>query len=263
MDLFAAVLVMAALASMQIGAMILAQYGDYMGARRTFSGTFLTISGRVIGAEGVPPEMALSIGAAFVTMSVAAGVSLVFMPGPAAWAGVVILVGLALSIAYAVRPVRLARFWIGDIVVALVVGTICPLAAFIAHAGWRTEGLGIVLPTTMQMLALLTMIDFTDVEFAALSGRRSFVVVLGRERAWWLATGFILAGAAVSLGTYALGMPMIVAAAMSMAFVEEAVFMQLFRGWGRTQRGYTWLSGLGAAFLAILQVSIILTLVAA
>ncbi|MCU0860470.1 MAG: UbiA family prenyltransferase, partial [Thermoplasmata archaeon] len=253
-------LVFAATASLQLGVVILSEYSDYVEARRNVASTFFAINSGLIATGKVAPEQARATGAAFVAVSAAVVAMLALVVEVPMEATAILALTMALSLAYSVRPVRIARYWAGDISVAFVVGFMLPAAAFAAHAELSHEILWISVPCFIQMVALLIMIDFTDAELAAASNRRNLVVVFGRERAWWLATGAVLTGLVASLATYPLGNHYITSAAMAMAFAEEVVFMQIFRTRGRTQKGYAWLSGLGAAFMIVLMVSIVLTL---
>lgn len=259
-DVYTALVVFAATASLQLGVVILSEYSDYVEARRNVASTFFAIDSGLIATGKVAPEQARATGAAFVSVAAAITAILAFVVEVPSEATAILVLTIVLSLAYSVRPVRIARYWVGDIAVASVVGFMLPAAAFAAQAGWSDNILWVSGPCFIQMLALLIMIDFTDAEVAAASNRRNLVVVVGREKAWWLATGVVLIGLVASLATYPLGNHLITSAAMAMAFAEEAVFMQIFRTRGRTQKGHAWLSGLGAAFMTVLVASIVLTL---
>ncbi len=259
-DVYTALVVFTATASLQLGVVILSEYSDYVEAGRNVASTFFAINSGLIATGKVSADQARATGAAFVAVSAVLMVILALVVEVPVEATAILGFTMALSLAYSVRPVRIARYWAGDISVAAVVGFMLPAVAFAAQVGWSDEILWISVPCFIQMVALLIMIDFTDVELAAASNRRNIVVVFGREKAWWLATGLVLAGLVASLATYPLGNHLITSAAMAMAFAEEAVFMQIFRTRGRTQKGYAWLSGLGAAFMIVLMASIVLTL---
>lgn len=261
-DPLAALLVLASTSSLQLGVVILSEHSDYLEAKKNFASTFFAINSGLIAAGKVEPEHARTAGALFVLTSAALAAVMVIGEFGNADAVVVILVTIALSMSYSVNPPRVARYWFGDLVVATVVGFMIPAAAFSAQAGLSYESLWISIPSFIQMVALLVMIDFTDAEVAAASNRRNLVVVLGRGRAWWLLNAVVLLGMVLSAATYGLGNHILTSATMAMAFGEEVVFMQVFRTRGVTQKTYAWLAGLGAAFLTILEASIILTLMA-
>jgi 1,4-dihydroxy-2-naphthoate polyprenyltransferase len=117
-------------------------------------------------------------GVTLLTLAVLPGLALLALRGPAIlWLGAA---GIALGVAYSLRPFALASRGLGEIAVALAFGLLPGVAAAWLQSG-RVDGdaLWVVLPTTFWVTAILLINEVPDVAADGAAGKRTLPVRFG------------------------------------------------------------------------------------
>jgi 1,4-dihydroxy-2-naphthoate polyprenyltransferase len=170
--------------------------GDALAVRTPFSGG----SGALVDGS-LAPNVAL-VAATLCLAAGLAGAAVLWVTGhgPAAWIALCIAV---LAWSYSAPPLRLLARGLGELDTTLVVAVLVPLCAYAAQAGWPDlRAVAGTLPAAGAMFAMMIAVEYPDVEADAVSGKRTLVVRLGRERApalAYLGLASIAAGATAAL----------------------------------------------------------------
>jgi 1,4-dihydroxy-2-naphthoate octaprenyltransferase len=139
---------------------------------------------RVLPEGKLPPRVARDVAIGLACLSVT-------LSGVVAWRGhatpgtlAVLVVALLLSWEYSAPPLRLHSHGLGPLTAGLVVGGLTPLAGFgMQGAPWSGGTLLAVLPLMLSQAALVLVLDFPDADGDAQTGKRTLVVMFGRNRA--------------------------------------------------------------------------------
>jgi 1,4-dihydroxy-2-naphthoate octaprenyltransferase len=166
----------------------------------------------------------------------------------------VYLLALLIAYSYSAPPLRLmTRGW-GEPAAALTIAWLSPLAGYgVATGHWSTEVLWLGLPLFGLSLAFMILVALPDREADASTGKHSWVVRLGRERAGMLHNGLLIASylllpVAAEVGN----LPSVVVAllwcSLPLAIWQIGVIaLHLLRGWSQ----YTLLVGGGLVMVGL------------
>lgn len=142
------------------------------------------------GGSGVLPEGRVSPAVAR-NVAIGWGALAALLTSVLAWRGhaapgtlVILAVALVLSWEYSAPPLRLHSHGLGPITAAIVVGGLTPLTGYGVQGGpWSLAIFVSVLPIMVAQFGLILVLDFPDALGDARTGKRTLVVMLGRERA--------------------------------------------------------------------------------
>lgn len=179
---------------------------------------------------------------AFWTISAIAGMTVLsFALGGGVGLFGVMLVGLALTLAYSLRPLRLSYRGAGELTMGAMVSFLGPTASFLAqNGGWDNIILAVTAPLVFQMMALMMVVESPDFEADSVAGKRNLVVRLGKDRAWTLGIAMLFLGAASALMGTSLGLPGTAAASLALILVLEVGFFWGVRGIVRNDGSFFW-----------------------
>ncbi|MFP4154594.1 MAG: 1,4-dihydroxy-2-naphthoate octaprenyltransferase [Halothiobacillaceae bacterium] len=97
------------------------------------------------------------------------------------------LAGIVLGLAYSAGPWPLAYHGLGEPAVALVFGPMAVAGSYFTQTGdWAPAAWLAGLPVGLLVAAILLVNEFPDAPSDRLAGKRSWVVLFGARRAWWL-----------------------------------------------------------------------------
>ncbi|MGC9457900.1 MAG: 1,4-dihydroxy-2-naphthoate octaprenyltransferase [Halothiobacillaceae bacterium] len=114
------------------------------------------------------------------------------------WLG---LAGILLGVAYSAGPWPLSYHGLGEPTVALVFGPMAVAGSYFTQAGsWDAAAWWAGLPVGLLVAAILLVNEFPDAPSDRLAKKRSWVVLFGEQRAWWLLVGLM----ALAFGFWAL-----------------------------------------------------------
>lgn len=119
-----------------------------------------------------------SWGVTLLALALLPGIALLALRGPAIlWLGAA---GMALGLAYSLRPFALASRGLGEIAVALAFGLLPGIAAAWLQSGRvDVDALWVVLPITLWVTAILLINEVPDVEADGAAGKRTLPVRFG------------------------------------------------------------------------------------
>jgi 1,4-dihydroxy-2-naphthoate octaprenyltransferase len=188
------------------------------------------------GGSGILTDGALQPRVALAAALVCAGLGLAAsarfaLAGNAAvaWLGVAIAV---LAWCYSAPPVRFAARGLGELVTALVVAVLVPLAGFAAFAHRIDEDAmsGVVTTTALAMFAMMLCVELPDAGADRAAGKHNLVVRWGPSRAWQLITiaAVIAVGHAIVIAYRAEGGPRLLA--LAPAALAAFQLVRLVRG---------------------------------
>jgi 1,4-dihydroxy-2-naphthoate octaprenyltransferase len=173
-----------AITSMQLMTHYSNDYFDLEVDRANQTATRWSGGSRVLPDGRLPPRVALVAAVLFALLALVATfvLGLVLPAGP--FAVPLLLLALVLTWEYSAPPLRLHSRGMGELVGALVVSGLTPLAGFYLQqrALTRLPFLA-VLPLCCLQFAMLLAVHFPDAEGDAATGKRTLVVRLGRARA--------------------------------------------------------------------------------
>jgi 1,4-dihydroxy-2-naphthoate octaprenyltransferase len=178
----------------------------------------------------------------FWTMSAIAGMSILgFLLGGGVGLFALMIVGLVLTFAYSVRPMKFSYRGVGELTMGAMVSFLGPTASFLAqHGSWDNTILAVTIPLVFQMMALMMVVEYPDFEADSVVGKRNLVVRLGRDRAWSFGIVMLLLGAVSALIGVALGLPVTAAVAMALILLLEIAFFWGVRGIVRRKPSFFW-----------------------
>ena len=115
------------------------------------------------------------------------------------------LSGLAIGWAYSAPPFRLSARGLGELAVAIGFGVLIPIGSAVVQTGYFAQTAAIAgLPYGILIATVLLVNQFPDLAADAATGKRNWVVRLGRERAWMLYPLLVALATAVLLLAIAL-----------------------------------------------------------
>jgi 1,4-dihydroxy-2-naphthoate octaprenyltransferase len=139
---------------------------------------------RVLPDGGVSPALARNV-------ALGCGAVAGILACVLAWRGhtspgtlIILVVAIVLSWEYSAPPLRLHSRGLGPLTAAIVVGGLTPLAGYGVQGGrWLPAIFASMLPVVIAQFALVLILDFPDAVGDSRTGKRTLVVMLGRERA--------------------------------------------------------------------------------
>jgi len=172
-------------AAVHAGANVLNDYFDHIGGSDTVNKDFVrpfTGGSRLIQQGRLTPREVRTFGLVLLGMGVAVGLSLAWRCGVGVLAFMVPAV--AIAVWYSVPRVGLAALGLGEIAVALVFGVLTVMGSFYVQAGTVSREVFFVsLPLAVLVAAVLLINQFQDYAADRATGKRNWVVRLGRRRA--------------------------------------------------------------------------------
>jgi len=249
------------LTSFQVAGALVNEYADAEADRTNLNRTMLTGGSGALSPGRLDRSVALTVALPFAALGISAAAALPIVYGAPVEVPILGVLGFLAAMAYSSPAIRLSRTVVGDPMMAVSIGFLAPASAFLVHSGgWDIHVLGLTSVIVLQLLALMILFEYPDMESDLAAGRRNIVCTVGRASAWWLVIGFLTLGATVALATYHTGMPIEVAGVMSLTLLEETAFLLAFRRRLRSRNGYAQMTMLGAAFFVLLLVTATVTL---
>lgn len=179
---------------------------------------------------------------AFWTASAIVGMTVLsFLLGGGSGLFALMIVGLVLTLAYSVSPLKLSYRGVGELTMGAMVSFLGPTASFLAqHGSWDNSILAVTIPLVFQMMALMMVVEYPDFEADSAAGKRNLVVRLGRDVAWSFGVMMLLLGAASALLGVTLGLPPTAAVVMALILLIEIAFFFGVRGIVRRKPSFFW-----------------------
>jgi 1,4-dihydroxy-2-naphthoate octaprenyltransferase len=145
------------------------------------------------GGSGVLPAWRLEGRVAVWGAVVCAGMGLTVALTVGWPAGVVYLAGLLVGYGYSAPPLRLMTRGLGELAAAATVALLTPLAGYSVAAGrWSADAFWMGLPLLALSVAFMLTVELPDLEADRPTGKRNWVVRLGRDRAGQLHNGVLV-----------------------------------------------------------------------
>jgi len=165
----------------QLSAGLVNEYADWRGDRFSRRSFFAGGSG-VISSGRASPGAAL--GLAIISASLALWSAFYIYTGSDRTQFIyLIAIGIALSWAYSLRPVRLVSTGIGEIVAAVLIGFLLPLTGSYLASGSLEVQWQYSLPLFLFALAMVIAVSYPDRQADIRSGKRNLIYRLGIRRA--------------------------------------------------------------------------------
>jgi 1,4-dihydroxy-2-naphthoate octaprenyltransferase len=166
----------------------------------------------------------------------------------------VYVVALLIGYGYSAPPLSLMSRGLGEIAAALTVALLTPLAGYSVAAGHLSAAiLWLALPLVMLSLAFMIAVELPDYESDAPTGKRNWVVRLGRDRAGQLHNGLLASAYGLLYAVSATGhVPERVAAllwwTLPLALWQMGgIWLRIYRGW----RYYNLMLGGGGVLIGL------------
>jgi 1,4-dihydroxy-2-naphthoate octaprenyltransferase len=157
---------------------------DFHTQRTPFSG-----GSGILTAGLLEPTRVYILGVASLLLAAVIGVYFIAVRG---WGLLPILLLGGLS-AYFYTPL-FSRWWIGELLAGLGLGTLVVLGAYFAQmGGYNWEALVVALPPGFLTANLLLLNEFPDLEADRKVGRRNLIMALGTKKASWLYVALVAA----------------------------------------------------------------------
>lgn len=221
----------------QMIAQYLNEYFDAVGDQNNPNRTPLSGGSGVLGSGGLRPHVALyaSFGAFALLASLA---TMLVMRGDAAPVSWLILgLGLLISIAYSVPPLRLVSSGYGELVASILVAGLVPSFGYALQAGKLHILLALAtIPLIFIHLAMLIALQFPDHTADFQSGKKTLTVRLGGPVAIRIHNASLAASAASLILAAIFGVPARIA--FSTAIALPLAGAQIWQMW-RIRRGLT------------------------
>ena len=169
---------LAAVMLVQLSSGLINEYSDWEGdrfARRTF---FAGGSG-IIATGRASPGAALSLAIITGAMSLWCAYYLTTALADRGLFLIIVLIGLAVSWAYSVRPVRLMSTGLGELSVAVLIAFVMPALAYYYVGGELVIHWQLSLPVFFFAFAMLISVEYPDRQADIRSGKRNLVYRLG------------------------------------------------------------------------------------
>lgn len=205
MDVTAYLLGQLTVSSLQLMTHLANERWDLEGDRWVDNRSLLTGGSGVLQEGRVPPAHALN-GARLLLVVGLLSAALLSLRQATGWPLAVGLSGAFLGWSYSTPPLRLSARGLGEPATAVVVGLLVPAMAF-ASLGGRPEPVVWLAgaPLALLMAAAMITIELPDVRADTRSGKRTWVVRLGRRGAWRTYRLLLLAAAGTLVGLAAGG----------------------------------------------------------
>jgi 1,4-dihydroxy-2-naphthoate octaprenyltransferase len=206
--------------------------------------TFFSGGSGVLPSGRLPRRVALEGAAICAAIGVAVMVTVGWPVAPVY--GLALVVGFG----YSAPPLRLMTRGLGELSAALTVALLTPLAGYGVASGRLDVGVvWLGLPLLATSLAFMVTVELPDYDVDRISGKRNWVVRLGRDRAGGVHNGLLILSYVV-LALTAGGLPARVAALLwwtlpLAAWQIGGVWLRMRRGWGH----YGLLAGGGMALV--------------
>lgn len=191
-------------------------YFDYRTDAANATPTRWSGGSRVLPKGELPRSAALHAAIATAVLAIAA---IVGVAGVAAHSGVIVilLIMLALSWSYSSPPLRLHSRGLGELTVVLVVATATPLVGAYAQTGRIDAAILLVCtPLALLQLVMLLTIELPDEHGDRSTGKRTFVVLFGPQRAVACMRAAIVVAYLVLFAFVPMGLPASVALAIAL-----------------------------------------------
>ncbi len=167
------------------GANVLNDYCDHLGGSDAANTEFVrpfTGGSRLIQQGRLTPREVRAFGLVLLAVGVTIGLSLVW------WCGIGVLAFLApailVAVAYSVPRIGLAARGLGEVAVALAFGVLGVTGSYFVQTGHiSSEAFFVSLPLAVLVGAVLFINQFQDYAADCATGKRNWVVRLGRQRA--------------------------------------------------------------------------------
>jgi len=177
------------------------EYYDYQ--RGLDDERMVGIAGTIV-RDGVPPKVVLRLGFAFLAAALLLGVYL--CATTSWWLALVGVLCMAVGYFYSGGPVPLAYTPFGEIAAATAMGPTIVLIAFYLQSGTVTlRALWVSIPIGLLIGAILFANNMRDMAQDAEGGRRTMVILIGRERGRVLFASVFVAAYLVVVAMVAIG----------------------------------------------------------
>lgn len=191
LDLAPALLALAATALVHGGANVINDVGDELGGtdRANVERIFPYTGGSRAIQNGILSLVQMRrFGWALIAVAMLLGILLAARKGATiVWLG---LAGIALAVAYSLRPLQLAARGIGEIAIGIGFGVLPVMgAAWLQSGVFDTAALLIALPTSVWVTAILLINEVPDLRADAGAGKRTLPVRIGIDGTRWVYVG--------------------------------------------------------------------------
>jgi 1,4-dihydroxy-2-naphthoate octaprenyltransferase len=181
LDLLPTILALAATALVHAGANVINDVGDELGGsdRANVERIFPYTGGSRFIQNGILSVSQMRRwGILLIAVATLLGVSLAAIKGSTVvWLG---LIGVALAVAYSLRPLQLAARGIGEIAIGIGFGVLPVLgAAWLQSGVFDSAALLVALPTSAWVTAILLINEVPDLRADAAAGKRTLPVRIG------------------------------------------------------------------------------------
>jgi len=164
------------------------EYYDYQ--RGLDTADSVGIGGAIV-RDGVNPKLILNLAMLFIMISVLLGIYITL--NSSIWIAVVGVISIAVGYLYTGGPYPIAYSPFGELFAGVFMGLVIILITFyIQTGGITTESVLFSIPTSILISAILTANNIRDLDGDQKNGRRTLVILLGKERAIKLLLGMFL-----------------------------------------------------------------------
>jgi len=229
-------------------------YADFETDAANRNRTWFSGGSGILPAGGVSRKGAIRLCAAFAATTILASSVFTIMLGWNIGVLILIIAGLGMSLQYSLGPLKLSYRGLGEIFMMLIYGSVCADAAFIIqHGTWDNLALVATAPLMVQVLTLMLLTEYPDIEADSPAGKKNLVVRMGRDKTRLIAMIVIIVGAVVSvLGVFG-GISELNVVAVALTFaVEAAVITVILRMLRSARLGYNWLTSASIGFLVLI-----------